>query len=553
MLATEAMGMGVEVVGVKTVAQYDSRHITQSVSNLKVLVQRMGRAARASGEEGHFIWFVRPWVLPSLQPNAVPYHAASRLSAVETIVYEEDVAGLQRKSIAARRENMASIYQDLCTKCPRDVLRHFFMPTGSRLSRLPRRQNSRCCFRCQPNLTYVDKSIWTYAKFEEVKAHIERQDSIAQDRNPELKFVLPLDTQLEGKPRLYGRVADALRDWRQREADKMTELYEEEYCPELILPDEELDRLATANIQYSTELGERFIHHFHPNWSRRVELGKMVAELIRKVVSEYLVSMDKQPKRVNQGQVQKVKAQRFEEIAHDRRERYVDRYGDGVDATESQLPGDSVSQWLKARDEPKQNKATKERKAMAAKPSQSQTEEAGPSNAPPEVNKFMAGPDDDGGTQAESPQSVQSTRPPRMDFTQPESQPVTEPSTPTQVNESFVTAREEQLSESSSQPPSRQSESSKPRASKGKRAPGTREAALAHRPSPRSEKNRAQPSSSFIRRDKRVGGRKSTAKQNVQMPPSSDGSDSVPESPSTNCSKRGRRRIESQKLRESRY
>ena len=265
MLATEAMGMGVEVVGVKNVVQYDSRHITQSVSNLKVLVQRMGRAARAAGEEGHFIWLVRPWVLPSLQPNAVPYHAASRLSAVQTIVYEEDVPGLQKKSIAARRENMASIYQDLCTRCPRDVLRRFFMPTGSRLPRLPRRQNPRCCFRCQPNLTYVDKSMWTYAKFKEVKARIEQQDSIAQDRNPELKFALSPDTQLEGKPRLYGRVADALRDWRQREANKMTELYEEEYCPELILPNEELDRLAIANIQYSTELGERFVHHFHPN------------------------------------------------------------------------------------------------------------------------------------------------------------------------------------------------------------------------------------------------------------------------------------------------
>ena len=279
----------------------------------------------------------------------------------------------------------------------------------------------------------------------------------------------------------------------------------------------------------------------------------MVIELIRKVVSEYVVSMDRQFKKVNQAQVQKVKTQRFEEIAQDRRKRYVDRYGDGVDATESQLPGDSVSQWLKARNELKQKKAIKETKVMAIKPSQSPTEEAGPSNAPPEGNKFMAGPDDDEETQAESPQSVQSTRPPRMDFTQPESQPVTGPSTPTQINESFVTTQEEQLSESSSQPPSRQSESSKPRASKRKRVPSTREAALAHRPSPRSKKNRAQPPSSFIRRDKPVGGRKSAAKQNVQMPPSSDGSDSVPESPSTNCSKRGRRRTESQKLRESRY
>jgi ATP-dependent DNA helicase RecQ len=84
---TEAMGMGVELEAVTTVVQYGSDAILKDISMFKSLVQRLGRCARGPGEQGHFIWLVKPWLFchqTKLQYAVRPQHS-SRLQNSMTI------------------------------------------------------------------------------------------------------------------------------------------------------------------------------------------------------------------------------------------------------------------------------------------------------------------------------------------------------------------------------------------------------------------------------------------------------------------------------------
>ena len=559
MLATEAMGMGVEIVGVKNVVQYDSRRITRSISELKVLVQRMGRAARGEGEEGHFIWLVRPWVLPSLQPHAVPYQRSSGLSATQTIDYEDDVPGRSKKSIRDQRAAIDSVYRDLCTGCPRAVLQRFFTPTGSRLLTLPPLHNRRCCFRCQPHLTYQDKSMWTHTKMEQVEKMIAEEDKAAtQVKDPRLLLALPPNTKLMWGTNRYGPAANKLREWRQTKSDELTKVYRgRRYHPELILPDEILDRLAQGNGHYALPLGAQYIHHFLQDWSQRFEFGEEIQRLLADLIYQQthkLIPHEGQNRNQFLAKDRQQEKREMEAIIASRRRAYVRRYGDSVDPLQSQLPGDRVDKWVKAQ-EAKEKRATKAREKKAATASQSQPERATESARPQRLDKFMAGPDEDEeASQIDSPRSDVSTQERRTRKVQPrsktqasQSQSMMEPSTPSQLDTSFVTAREEQSSDSSLVLPSSTAQSFKTPRGKGKERANTPVTPLAHRPSPVNKLMSRVAPPSALKPSKSGQSRTKTVRQSTPIPSSSGDSDTSIAS-QAGKSRSGRQRYMSKRL-----
>ena len=81
MLATDAMGMGVELEDLKIIVQFDCLKLLNSEMGLQTISQRMGRAARKDGEQGHFIWLVRPWFLATQRARN---HQPSQPSPLQT-------------------------------------------------------------------------------------------------------------------------------------------------------------------------------------------------------------------------------------------------------------------------------------------------------------------------------------------------------------------------------------------------------------------------------------------------------------------------------------
>ena len=61
LLATDAIGMGIDLHGISVVVQYDGETQLKSSDQVTTIVQRMGRAARQFGEAGHFVWLVPEW------------------------------------------------------------------------------------------------------------------------------------------------------------------------------------------------------------------------------------------------------------------------------------------------------------------------------------------------------------------------------------------------------------------------------------------------------------------------------------------------------------
>jgi superfamily II DNA/RNA helicase len=150
LLATDAAGMGVGNRAVKLVIQYGVDKIVTSSSEMKTIMQRLGRAARERSENGHFIWLVPNYVFgPPKKPYAPRLEKASRLGNITTVsengTVEDNTIALKLAE-ASKHNNMADIFKRFFDPavCTRRVFLDFFCepanPNGTRHHR-----NERCC------------------------------------------------------------------------------------------------------------------------------------------------------------------------------------------------------------------------------------------------------------------------------------------------------------------------------------------------------------------------------------------------------------------------
>ena len=390
MLATEAMGMGVEIAGVKTVVQYDSKWITRDVNQLKVLVQRMGRAARGPGEQGHFVWLVRPWILPSLEKYSLGWYQSSRLQGSQTTQYDEDLPAKNKKSVMKQREEMPRVFQDLCMMCPRLVIGEFFIPTGSQMHRFIKAPNPRCCFRCQPGLRHKDRSVWTVAKWDEYQ----REEAGKNIQEFAALLAQPATYRVRGHAKGYGPVTTLLQTWRKKEADILTEAYGCPYEPEMILPNSCLEQLAHGNSVFAVEDGERLVWHFVRSWSRRHDLAPHVVVEMRKWQPDEETGLG-QSQTAFDKVTKKARDDELRVLADAREQRYREWYGDSVSKRGSKLPGDAIDRFV-ARVAKKLEKAEKLKKSheVDSQEAQPRDRDVNMMTGQPVVEKAMASVDD---------------------------------------------------------------------------------------------------------------------------------------------------------------
>jgi hypothetical protein len=372
MLATEAMGMGVEMEKIQIVVQYGSAKILRDVRMLKSLVQRMGRAARVPGEKGHFIWLVKPWFFCGISQPHTPAQA-SRLQI--SMSYDEDTDEI-KYSVSDQKKwtNLDTIYKDLSRNCPRKVLQAFFTPQGSKLLTMPFASLDRCCYRCHPDGTMKSKTRYTPEELDRAVKLLTVTENEKMKDNRLLMLGLPPNQILKATPKRFGPVLEALREWREIKTQELYGGIGMLYSPVLLLPDVAAEKLAHMNILCTEEFGQQFIEHFLPMWPRRKEFSAEIKVLISQVCKRPL----------KEGRDMKTQKKRDEALLHERMvaelkirdERSQRRYGIG-NVPMSGIAGDDVGKYgrrIKKRDQQlaKKGNSTTRAKAKVKEPQGSQ-------------------------------------------------------------------------------------------------------------------------------------------------------------------------------------
>ena len=267
LLVTDAAGMEVGNRGVELIIQYDVDRFVRSSLEMKTIMQRLGRAARGQSEKGHFIWLVPHYVFGPTQPSDLDNDIAT--TAEDEMIVGDNAATL-KKTESAKYNDMADIFKRFFdpARCTRQALLDFFCEPANR-----RHRNERCCNKatCQPMHTWPSKQSKTPT--ERAK---ELYDLTQNWKTTDDLMKLPPSHPPHGWPWVQGVFEEKLREWRQKEAkDLFSGNSWIPPCPQLILPDEELDKLVLMNIACSSE---EIVKHFLPEWElcRRDYSGKIV-------------------------------------------------------------------------------------------------------------------------------------------------------------------------------------------------------------------------------------------------------------------------------------
>jgi superfamily II DNA/RNA helicase len=276
LLATDAVGMGVGNRAVKLVVQYGVDKIVTSSSEMKTIMQRLGRAAREPSENGHFIWLVPSYVFGPLKLRP---EKASHLDNVATVsrgrkTAEGNAAALKQAE-ASKHNNMADIFKRFFDPaiCARRVLLDFFHEPAD-LNGSQYHYNERCCNKatCQPKHTWPSRQSKTPS---ERAKELYDLTQTWKDSNDVMK--LPASQPPHGWPWVQGEFEEKLRKWRQKEADD--QFAESQWltpCPELIIPENVLKKLIQMNKACSSE---KIVIRFLPEWQGRHRHAKKIVEL----------------------------------------------------------------------------------------------------------------------------------------------------------------------------------------------------------------------------------------------------------------------------------
>jgi superfamily II DNA helicase RecQ len=272
LLATDAVGMGVGNRAVELVIQYDVDKIVTSSSEMKTIMQRLGRAARGQSENGHFIWLVPRYVFGPTMANDLDDNVPT--TAEDEAMVEDNVVALN-KTEASKHNAMADVFNRFFdpNRCTRQVLLDFFCEPANPNGAQPQR-NERCCNKetCQPTYAWPSKQPKTPSE------RASDLEDLAQSwRNSDDLLKLPASQPPHGWPWVQGVFEEKLREWRQKEADDLfAELDWFTSCPELILPESVLKKLILMNNACSSV---QIVNHFLPEWEYRHYYAEKIVEL----------------------------------------------------------------------------------------------------------------------------------------------------------------------------------------------------------------------------------------------------------------------------------
>lgn len=282
MLATDAMGMGIELSSIAVVVQYGDENILKEPSGVSTIVQRMGRAARMSGEQGHFVWLVPKWVFEQQGT-----HTASTLGHSRTFGPGGSVVETTSKQLKWR--NLDNIYRRLFTQCPRAVLLSFFHDGHGTKSEIVRRfmsQPGRCCYQCHPDDGFTLPGTSTVKQRQD--AYLKASESMgvpaALGKHDILR--LPASLTLNGVGPYYRPAVETLREWRQQVTN---DLLQAAGCGLIdvtnILSDANVDRIARMASFFMRPSGdERHFRHFLQDWEHVDVYGRDICRLMNRLV-----------------------------------------------------------------------------------------------------------------------------------------------------------------------------------------------------------------------------------------------------------------------------
>jgi superfamily II DNA helicase RecQ len=158
-IATDAMGMGINNPDIRTVVQ------RLCPPDCESLVQRMGRSARAKGQWGHFIWMIPPMpnksrssLTTSQRPTRNLGFRSSQLSQAQCLEssnpdISEQSSDLQSDETSCGRLPAILFQMAQSNACFRSLLLSEYQTDGIRP------QLQRCCSYCHPDYNIVKPSV----------------------------------------------------------------------------------------------------------------------------------------------------------------------------------------------------------------------------------------------------------------------------------------------------------------------------------------------------------------------------------------------------------
>lgn len=256
-VATDAMGMGIDNRNVKRVVNWD---MSTSLCNI---MQRAGRAARGKDIQGDFIWFVPQWAFlphvlspsqlacpsPSIQETAVENGYDSGFMSVSQ---NPGQRGVKQDTNEQRRQRLPpGMLECLNADCFRAAVLKFFAEPM-----LPRKQR-RCCWKCDPDLAQLP------------------------DILPEHEPKRTDDQRTYTPPWVKDEIERALETWREREATclaRKNRVVSLRTMEQWLLPDKTIKEWAATGILLTEP--EKFAH-FAAEWEwledYKFELPQLIA------------------------------------------------------------------------------------------------------------------------------------------------------------------------------------------------------------------------------------------------------------------------------------
>ena len=319
--------MGVTNYAVALVIQYGVDGIVRNRANVKTIKQRLGRAARGLGENGHFIWLVPNYVFgdPKESTSTGQLAVPDKRIIVDkdgVLIKQSDGWGYRKKK---QWNSMAEIFQRLFdpNQCFRCVLLEFFDEPLNNKTTYPR--PIFCCNKltCQPDKSWPNLQPVSPAK--RMLAVYELTQELK--RNPGRYRDLPRNRPPSGLPWFKAEFRNRLEAWRAEEARRV--FGDDEWLPiesqvASIIPERIMKILVHMG---SAITSEEMLEYFTPGWND----GKMYLPKIKELADiRFLTERD--GKRIELARKEKEELDEEDRLKEEdnRQARLEARYGDNL-------------------------------------------------------------------------------------------------------------------------------------------------------------------------------------------------------------------------------
>jgi hypothetical protein len=371
LLATDAVGMGIDIVGIELVVQYGGEKLLAEVGELTTLVQRLGRCARLDHETGAFVWIVPKWAklppgkaapdfrewksrdLTNIETdNMFPTGRGKRKSKHPLSQVTNAEEDSRQNSYEAKRERLHPFYQLFLWDCPRRALLKAFHTHDSALWSYPEYNNQKCCSFEHPEYRPMNFSRYTVTEHVEAinkSKAVEAARVIEADVNHIL--LLPPQSAPKGSDqsaKVFGPLMNKLKCWREEVFRKMFP-YNTGYSVQWFCPDTVITRIASISPWLMHPQATTLLAHFVPEFEHHDQFGDQIVTIVR----ETYTHIGQEPVQGRRAYFNEQKSrERAEQERHlaVRREKRQARYGAKLPTSE--LPGDEVDRLDSNRKKP---------------------------------------------------------------------------------------------------------------------------------------------------------------------------------------------------------